>query len=108
MNLDDLNENAVEKKLIFLAETDKQYAQLYAAKDAHKDRLKLEKAKAFLGAVGTVAERNAIADSHPDVWACINAGENILVDFKLLEAKRNMAETVMDLWRSLNASRRKN
>ena len=108
MNLDDINENAVEKKLIFLAETDEQYAQLYAAKDAHKERLKLEKAKAFLDSTGTVAERNAIADCHANVEACIDDGENILVEYKLLEAQRGRAETVIEVWRSLNASRRKN
>jgi hypothetical protein len=106
-NMFHLDESHVEKKLIFLAESDKTYALLYAAKDAHKDKLKLLKAKAFLESTGSVAERNAEADCHPDVARCIEEGENVLADFKLLEAERARANTVIEVWRSLNASRRR-
>lgn len=102
-----LDESHVEKKLLFLAESDERYALLFAAKDAHKEKLKLLKAKAFLESTGSVAERHAKADCDPEVERCINEGENILADFKLLEAERSRATTVIDVWRSLNASRRR-
>ena len=104
MNLD---ESHVEQKLKFLAETDARYAQLYAAKDAYKEKVKLHKAKAFLEASGTVAERQAISDCHPDVERAINEHENMTADFVLLKSERERAETVIDVWRSLNASRRR-
>ena len=104
MNLD---ESHVEQKLKFLAETDARYSQLYAAKDAYKERVKLYKAKAFLESTGTIAERQAKADSHPDVERAINEHEDMTADFVLLKSERDRAETVIDVWRSLNASRRR-
>jgi hypothetical protein len=103
-----LDEDDVESALAYLAGTDKEYALLFAAKDAHKDKLKLTKAKAWLEATGTAGERTATADCHPDTERCIEDAENVLVDFKLLEASRRRKETVIDVWRSLNASRRRN
>ena len=90
-----------------LSTTDHEYALLYAAREAQKERIKLIKAKAFLEAEGTVAERNAVADSHPDTEQAINDYQNTIADFKLLEARRKRCETEIEVWRTVEASRRR-
>lgn len=97
----------VENALNVIAMSDESYSKLFAAKDAQKERIKLFKGRAFLKATGTVGERNAIADSHPDVEQAINEWENTVADYKLLESQRKLAELKIDVWRSAEASRRK-
>ncbi len=92
----------LEDALDYLAKTDRSHALLFAAKDVQKERIKLVRAVKFLEAKGSVAERNARADSDAVVADAIDVWENVVADFKLLENKRTRANTEIDVWRSLN------
>ncbi len=103
----EITEDMIEGKLRFLAESDQRYSLLYAAKDAHKEMMKLQKAKVFLEVKGTVAEREAHADCHPEVARLIRDGQQITSDFVLLKSERDRALTVIEVWRTVEASRRR-
>ena len=101
-------EQTVEKALLYLAESDEQYAQLYAAKDALKERIKIAKARAFLlSNESTAKAKEMAADCDPEVERYIDDWENTVAEYKLLESKRKRAEITIDVWRSVNASRRR-
>ena len=97
----------VEAALQTLTDTDETFGILYARKDAGKEKIKLLKARAFLNAKGSVAERNATADCDPDVIKAIDDWENHLAEFKIADNKRNQALTIIDVWRSINANQRR-
>ncbi len=92
----------LEDALDYLAKTDRSHALLFAAKDVQKERIKLVRAEKFLSATGSVAERNATADSSIEVAEAITEWENAVADFKLLENTRSRMNTVIEVWRSLN------
>ena len=102
-------EQDAERALNYLAETDEPYAKAYAAKDAFKERIKLAKAKVFLESrANTVKEREAEAESSEEVASYVDDWENAVADWKLMDNKRKRAELTIDVWRSVNASRRRN
>ena len=100
------DENEVEKSLKYLATTDEAYAKSTARVKALEYEVKTIKALAFLDAQGTVGERTAISEASSAFRAWINDYENAFADMKIMETKRKRAELVIDVWRSLNASRR--
>jgi len=56
---------------------------------------------------GSVEARKAGAEIHADVTAADDELIRATVEFEALRAKRQRAEIVIDVWRSLEASRRK-
>jgi mevalonate pyrophosphate decarboxylase len=100
------NENDISKALLYMAETDEAYAKIQAHVKAMDHQCKTIKGLAFLEATGSVAERNAKADSSVTYRAWINDYENAYADMKIYESKRKRADLTIEVWRSLNANRR--
>jgi len=92
----------VDQALQDLAMTDEKHALLFARKDAAKLTINLQRAVAYLEANGSIAERNAIAETTDLVVQSIKDWENAVADFKLVENKRSLANLKIDVWRSLN------
>jgi hypothetical protein len=97
----------VENAMMFLAQSDEEYAQAVADLESCEIRRKRVRARVFIESEGTVAERNAEAEVHPDTEASDDAFASALLRKEQLKAKRQRAELVIDLWRTLEASRRK-
>lgn len=103
------DEKQVERALKYLEESEEAYAQSIAAREASELRLKQAREVALLGVVDfrTVDERRALASQSPAVTDSIDAVEKALVAAELLKAKRQRALLVIEVWRTLEASRRK-
>ena len=106
-DLDHLNDNRVEKALIFLSSTDEQHAELSGEVKRLEEGLKMARSHAFLLSEGTVAEREAKAlDSHKYREAVEEWVEG-LKQFKALDNKRQHEIRITEIWQTLSANRRK-
>lgn len=92
----------------FLAETDEKYAA------AKTDLLRTEilakrvRARIFVAASdGSVEFRKAAAEGHGDTITADDALVAATLEFETLRARRGRAEIVIDVFRTLEASRRK-
>jgi hypothetical protein len=98
----------MEAAMEFLAETDDKYALAKAELLRAEILSKRVRARLFAGAQeGSVEMRKALAEGHEDV---IEADEDLIkatIDFEALRARRGRAEIVIDVFRTLEASRRK-
>lgn len=100
-------ENEVGRALRYLAESDQSIAEAKAKLKADEIRLKITEAQEFLAAEGSVAERQAMAKSSDNYMNAVDEYENALADYEILNAKRERAHTLIDVWRTIEASRRR-
>jgi len=99
-------EKDISNALVYLAETDEQYAREIARVKALEHEVKTVKALAFLDADGTMATKEAEAYASRNYIAWTEKYENAVADMHIRSAKRKRAELTIDVWRSLNANRR--
>jgi hypothetical protein len=96
--------NALE----YLGETDQAYADYKASVLRCEILCRRTRARAFVEADGSVDLRKAKAEAHPDV----EEADKYLVEATLflegLKARRERADIVIQVFRTLEASRRKN
>jgi hypothetical protein len=99
----------MENAMAFLAETDDQYAEAKTALLRCDILCKRTRSRVFVTAEGNggVEARKAYAEAHPDVIGADDALVAATLDFESLKARRSRAEIVIDVWRSVEASRRK-
>ena len=105
---DSISQSRMEEAMAFLAETDDDYAA------AKTDLLRCEilckrvRARAYLTADGSSVEaRKAAAEGAQDVLTADDALIAATLAFERLRARRGRAEILIEVWRSVNASRRK-
>ena len=96
----------VSEALQYLAFTDAEMGKLSGAVQAEEYLYKQSLARQYLAATGTVPERDSSAKCDPDSIKHANRHVNAITDLKILQAKRKTAELTIDVWRSINASRR--
>lgn len=97
----------VEKAMKYLANTDEPHALAKALVKAMDYKIKTVRALAFLQASGTVAEREAQSSASKEYCDFVERYQNAVADYELMENKRTTAQLEIDIWRSLEASRRK-
>jgi hypothetical protein len=97
----------MEAAMDFLAETDDKYAEAKAQVLRSEIFVKRVRARIFLTEEGSVELRKAKAEAHNDVDDCDAALVEAVVTFEKLKAKRSRAEILIDVYRTLEASRRK-
>lgn len=91
----------------FLAETDETFA------DAKTELLRSEiickrvRSRCFVAGEGSVEMRKASADIHPEAIAADDVYCHNTLAFEALKARRGRAEILIDVFRTLEASRRK-
>lgn len=107
MNVADLNEEKVAEVLTYLATTDTRYAKAKADLEASEILRKRVRAKWFLASEGTAGERNAEAETHDESQAADDAYIKALAEFEELKAKRQRGELIIEVFRTLEASRRR-
>ena len=103
----DIDEERVGKAMRYPAETDLPYAEAKAALESSEILRKRVRARVFLTEDGTVAERQAEAETHHDTEAADDQYVHAIKAFEELKARRQRAELLIDVWRSLEATRRK-
>jgi hypothetical protein len=103
----DIDEERVGKAMRYLAETDLPYAEAKAALESSEILRKRVRARVFLTEDGTVAERQAEAETHHDTEAADDQYVQAIKAFEELKARRQRAELLIDVWRSMEATRRK-
>ncbi len=90
-----------------LADTDERYGRRSAYVKMGPYYTKLIKAKHFLDASGTVAERDAIAYASSEFTTYVDNLRDATIDLEILEAKRESWQREIDIWRTLSANRRR-
>jgi sugar/nucleoside kinase (ribokinase family) len=100
----------MEEAMEFLAETDERYAAEKADLLRCEILAKRTRARAFLEVAGekvSVEHRKAAAEAHIDVIGADDALVAATLAFESLKARRGRAEILIDVWRSIEASRRR-
>jgi len=102
-----ISEDRLQKALTYLAETDEEVAQLKGNMERGEYLKKRTRAAEFLSAEGkSVEERKAKAEISKDVEDIEHDYTRALVAYEHVAAKRKTEALIVDVWRSVNASRR--
>jgi hypothetical protein len=97
----------LEKAMTYLATTDTEYAHEKAELEKAEIARKRIRARFFLTHTGSVEERKARAEVEVEVCTADDQYLFCIKVFETLRARRQRAEIVIDVWRSMEASRRK-
>lgn len=102
-----IEEDRAEQALNYLASTDELCAKAKGVVKALEYRLKVAKAVAFLGAIGTMAEKESYALASVQYRDLIDQYESAVIEFETILAKRERAVLTIDVWRTESSNRRK-
>lgn len=91
----------------FLADTDDKFAEIKTLVARAEILCKRARARMFLTGEGSVEARKAAAEVHSEVCAADDTYIGALKEFETLKARRSRAEILIDVFRTLEASRRK-
>ena len=101
-----IDEERVEKALEYLRDSSTEYGKQAGAIKAAEHMIKQHRALAFIDASGTVAEREAKAQSDANVFRYQEELEDAEVAFRTIMARRKAAELLIEVWRTQSASNR--
>ena len=90
-----------------LSDSDEEYGTISAYVKMAPHTTKLIKAKSFLMTSGTVAERDAMAYASQDYKDFVNKLSDSMVEYEILNARRESWQREVDIWRTISANRRK-
>ena len=93
-------ESSIEKALDFYRDNAERLGELSGRCKALEHERKTVRGKQFLKASGTVAEREAIAESSAEYRAITEDIENVWADKVTLETQLKAAELRIEVWRS--------
>lgn len=96
----------MEKALAYLATTDFQSAEFKAEVRRKEYIAKKVRARVFLSSEGNNEERKAQGEVSEEVSKAEEELAQMEAEYEKLKAKRMTAALLIDVWRSLNASRR--
>lgn len=97
----------VDRALKYLAETDEGHAKAKALVKALEHGFKTIKAEEYLNAQGTNGEREQKAYASTAYKELTNRYAQAVVEFELMENKRERAVLTVDLYRTLSANQRR-
>jgi hypothetical protein len=97
----------MEAAMVWLAETDDDYARAKVNLLASEIMAKRVRARLFVAGEGSVEARKAAAEAHQEAETADQALVEATLAFEGLKARRQRAELVIDGARTLEASRRK-
>lgn len=102
-----IDDDRLERALVKLAQSDELVARLHAEVERSEYRAKAVKDAIFLRSDGSVAERNAIAGTHLEYAAAMEAYFIAMQTHEALRNERSREVIVIDVFRSLNSARTK-
>jgi hypothetical protein len=97
----------MEAAMEFLAETDEKYAEIKTLVLRCEILAKRTRSRIFLTVDGSVELRKAKAEIHGEVCTADDTYIEAMREFETLKARRSRAEILIDVFRTLEASRRK-
>lgn len=101
-----ISQERLEKALTFLAETDQEAAELKVQVERKDYLVELVRKRLFAEATGNIEERKAEAELSPETQESHEEYLQAMLEWEKLKAKRTTEELVVEVWRSLEASRR--
>lgn len=101
-----ITEQQLENALLFLAESDHEYANEKAQLERSNILCKRVRSRIFLAATGTVAERSARAEIEAETEQADDDYCKTIAKFETLKARRERAEIVVRVYQTLEATRR--
>lgn len=102
-----IDDRRLEQSLKKLAVTDGPVASLHADVERAEYRAKAVKDAIFLRSEGSVAERNAIAGTHPEYSAAMETYFSAIQAHETMRNERSREMLIVDVWRSLSSARTK-
>lgn len=96
----------LEYSLDVLATTSESMATAIADVDWFDEQIKMVEAEKFLAAEGSNDVRKYAARSSPEYRALIDKRKDAVVQRETIRARRKMAEIIVEVWRSMESSRR--
>ena len=90
-----------------LSDSDEEYGTIAAYVKMAPHTTKLIKAQAFLMTSGTVAERDAMAYASDEYKKFIENLNDNMIEYEILNARRESWQREVDIWRTISANRRK-
>ena len=100
-----ISESRVEKAVEFIRDHAERLGQLVGLCKALEQERKVVHGQAFLGAQGTVAEREARAYSSDAYKEIVEEIENAWAEKSTIEVNLKKAEATLDVWRSQNSAK---
>ena len=101
-----ISQDRLEKALTFISTTDEKAAELKTDVERAAYKIKAMKAQIIAHEDGAMELRKAIAEKHERVAEATGAWLEYFKQYHALDNKRKTEILVIDVWRSLNASRR--
>ena len=102
-----ISQDRLEKALRYLAETDEPIAEAKGEIQRLENLIKRVNYRLFLSASGSVEARKAEAGRSEETARLEEELVSATVKYEGLKAKRDTEATVIDVWRTLESSRRK-
>ena len=101
-----VTQERMEDALQFLSDTDERCATLRSDMERAEFKAKRTKSAVFQISAGSVAERNALADTHAETEAAYEQYFQAMRNYHAMSNRRATEVIVVETWRSLNANRR--
>lgn len=101
-----ITQDRMEQALEYLSSTDEPCAALRSDMERAEWKAKRTKATIFQLSEGSVAERNAAAETSPDTEAAYEQYFQSMREHDAMKNKRATEAIVFEAWRSLNSNRR--
>ena len=102
-----ISQQRLEKALTYLAETDEEVAQAKGEILRLENLIKRVNYRLFLSASGSVEARKAEAGKSEETARLEEELVSAVVKYESLKAKRDTEAGIIEVWRSLESSRRK-
>lgn len=102
-----ISQDRMELALRYLAESDEECARLKANMENFEFKARAVRDAIFMRMEGSVADRNAKAGAHDDYCEAMDTYFAALQEYEAMRNKRSTESIVIDVWRSLNADRRR-
>jgi hypothetical protein len=97
----------MEKALAFLATTDEKAAELKTQSLRMEYVVDLARKRIFLTENGSIEQRKALAETHPDVQEAIGNYLDSVEEYEKVKARRVTAELLIEVWRTTSANMRR-
>lgn len=101
-----ITEERLTKALQYLSTTDEPFAKAKALMIGYENQEKTVLAQVFLEHDGTVAERDALARISKEFSEWREKYKESVYDYEIMRNKRNTESLIIEVWRSLEASKR--
>lgn len=102
-----ISQERLEKALTYLAESDLSFSEARVEMDRAEHKAKAVKDAIFHHETGTVAERSAKAGTSAEYNDAMEEYFAALGAWDYIKNKRHTEELIIDVWRSIEASRRR-